>query len=221
MDRTGRAFPSQQLIAKGMRGSVKTVQRHIEIARRDGWICIETAGRGGKGWRHYAYLAAIPHQVQLDDLDESIADAIESQQGGIEGGDTIVSPRKGPSRICPADVHRTTSSVIASVTEADGVRHDRGDIGYSKVATNDAEGGDISGTSWRHNGVALSLLSELPPKVTRASEEAHNAQSRVASAPPETCAREKARRVRAHSRSSGESVSRTPASRHRAEHGSR
>lgn len=203
MDRTGRAFPSQQLIAKGIRGSVKTVQRHLEIARRDGWLSIETAGRGGKGWRHYAYRAAIPDHVQLDDLDESIADAIESQEGGIEGGDTIVSPpstqredtimspRKSQDRNCPADVQRTISSVTASVTENDGVRHHGGDTGDSKVATNGADGGDISGTSWRHNSVALTPALRTPAYITRASEEAHNAQSRVASTtPPEIRARE-------------------------------
>lgn len=232
MDRAGVAFPSQQLIAKGIRGSVKTVQRHIEITRRDGWLCVQTAGRGGKGWRHYAYRAAIPDRVPLDDLDEAIADSIEAIEGSLperlsepaqapdkhqksivpasgnapalrvsrsapaslgedtivsppspHRGDSIVSPRKPENLGCPVDVHRTKPSVTASVTEADGVRHDRGDTGEAKVATNGAEGDDISGTSWRHNSVALTPALRTPASITRASEEAHNAQSRVASAP--------------------------------------
>lgn len=218
MDRDGRAFPGQQLIAKGIRGSVKTVQRHIEIVRREGWLHVETAGRGGKGWRHYAYRAAIPDHVDLDDLDESIADSIEAIEGslpeslsetpskGLARGlredtivspasaqreDTIVSPRKPEKPVCPVDVQRTKPSVTASVTEKNGVRHDRGDTGESKVATNGAEGGDISSTSWRHNSVALTPALRTPASITRASEEAHNAQSRVASPPPDTHAREK------------------------------
>ncbi|HEY0941902.1 MAG TPA: helix-turn-helix domain-containing protein [Steroidobacter sp.] len=97
MDRDGYAWPSQSLWAKGSRVTERTIRRHMDRAVGLGWLAVETAGRTGQGWRHYAYRACVPDHLLLDDRDESISDALTAQNGGIEpgkGADTIVSSRQ-------------------------------------------------------------------------------------------------------------------------------
>lgn len=145
MDRDGIAWPSQQLIAAGARASVRTVQRHIAIAERAGWLGIQLAGRGGQGWRHNAYRAAVPDDVPLDDLDEGIADAITARNGDIEPierHDTIVS---SPS----VKGHDT----IVSSRTSPGLERD--DNRHQNVTTKTAEGDDNRSRTSRHNSVVL------------------------------------------------------------------
>lgn len=149
MDRDGIAWPSQELIAAGARASVRTVQRHIAIAERAGWLGIQLAGRGGQGWRHNAYRAAVPDDVPLDDLEEGIADAITAQNGGIEPierHDTIVS---SPS----VKGHDT----IVSARTSPGLERD--DNRHQNVTTKTAEGDDKNGRTSRHNSVVLTLYN--------------------------------------------------------------
>lgn len=169
MDRSGIAWPSQQTIAKGARASVRTVQRHIATAHRAGWLGIELAGHGGKGWRHYVYRAAVPNGLQLEFLDDEIADAITAQEGAIEGDDTIVSPRLNGS---------DTAMSPPSAGNAPALQV-RGDNGGQNVATNQHEGGDTGDVNVATQLCRTNSRSETPPLRTHAKE-AHNAQSRVA-----------------------------------------
>jgi hypothetical protein len=110
---TGVAFPSQKTIAKGIRGSLKTVQRNIETARRSGWLRVQVAGRNGKGWRHYAYAPAIP-----EGGDTSVA----TISGKVE---TPVSPAKQSRGDSDGASWRQTQSRVATSGA------DRGDMGVA------------------------------------------------------------------------------------------
>jgi hypothetical protein len=151
MDRSGFAFPSQQLIAAGIRASVKTVQRHLDQAAHAGWIAVEIAGRSGKGWRHYVYRAAVPDHLDLDYVDEEIADAIQAQEGGI-GGDTTMSPR--------------TPAVTPALQEA---LQDRGDIHGAKVTTSEPHRGDTGVQMVATQLCRTNSRSETPAYRTHAS----------------------------------------------------
>lgn len=170
MDRDGIAWPSQELIAAGARASVRTVQRHIAIAERTGWLGVQLAGRGGQGWRHNAYRAAVPDDVPLDDLEEGIADAITAQNGGIETPerhDTIVS---SPS----AKGHDT---IVSARTRTD---QERDDNRHQNVTTKAAKRDDNRSTTSRHNSVVLTPA--LNSHRTPAQEEAHSFECARASA---------------------------------------
>lgn len=169
MDRNGFAYPSQQLIAAGARVCVRTVQRHTEKAERAGWLGVEFAGRGGKGWRHYVYRAAVPDHLQLERDELKASDAITADWGGIgiKGGDTLVSSRANGS-----DIQVSPRSGNAG-TEG-------GDKRGEKVATNHHEGGDTGDEKVATPGCRTNSRSETPAIRTHAPEEAHSAQSRVA-----------------------------------------
>ena len=93
MDREGIAWPSQSAIARGIRSTARTVQRHIADARRRHWLLVAPAGRGGQGWRHNAYQCACPDDLPLDANGEDISGALEAQVGNIEGDDISLSSR--------------------------------------------------------------------------------------------------------------------------------
>jgi hypothetical protein len=163
MNNTGYAYPSQKTIAHGARASTRTVQRHIQQALREGWLGIELAGRGGQGWRHNAYRAAVPDTINIDDLDAKLSNVVVSQCGDIEADDAAMSPRS-PMR------QRET-------TEGD----DNDDV---KVATSRAEGGDKPAPTSRHSYDVLTPASELS-LITHAKSEAPIAQSSNQRALPE------------------------------------
>ena len=184
MDRDGIAYPSQQLIAAGIRASVKTVQRHIVQLHREGWLGIEHAGRGGKGWRHYVYRATVPDELELGDSEELMACAITAQIGEVapHRGDTIVSSpctNRGDIIVSPRD-----QSVTGHVPKVATISPEGGDIRRTKVATFDADRGDTSVPKVATQLCRTNSGSETPALRTHASEEAqraeaHNAQSRV------------------------------------------
>lgn len=79
MDRSGRAWPSQERVADSLKCSVRTVQRDIARARRAGWLLTEFTGEG-KAWRRNAYVATVPDGVNLSETDEALADAADRQR---------------------------------------------------------------------------------------------------------------------------------------------
>jgi hypothetical protein len=165
MNRDGIAWPSQEAIASGARASVRTVQRHIAAALRAGWLGVELAGRNGQGWRHNAYRCAVPEDLSLDCLDESIADAIIAQNGDIivpERDDTMLSSasRKGHDTMLSSPVLQ---------------RDERDDNGGRKVTTSDTEGDDTGDQTWRHNSGVLTPA--LNSHRTPAPEKAHSASA--------------------------------------------
>jgi hypothetical protein len=153
MNRDGYAFPSQDKIAKGAQTTTRSVQRHIAEAKREGWIATELAGRGGKGWRFTRYRACVPDHLDLDALDDDIAATIHVQEGGIADDTMVSSPR--------ANGHDTI------VSPRPGAASERDDNGRGFVTTDGADGDDKSGTSWRHDTVALT------PALRTDAEESH------------------------------------------------
>jgi hypothetical protein len=155
MDRDGYAWPSQSLWAKGSRVTERTIRRHMERAVALGWLAVETAGRTGQGWRHYAYRACVPDHLQLDDLDESISDALTAQNGGIDpqkGADTIVSSRQAKG----ADI------AVSSPTAPRGQT-----CGHQAP-----EGADIQGTTCGHSYVQ-NVRTQLCPTNSRSETPAY------------------------------------------------
>lgn len=127
MDSDGYCYPSQKEIAKGARVSDRTVKRHVEQARKLGWLHTEPGPMGGKGWRLTAYFATVPEAIELPERDEELTDCLHSQVGNVgeqypEGGDTIVSPRP------PVKVVTSDAKVGTPVTEG-------GDTGDHIVGT--------------------------------------------------------------------------------------
>jgi len=93
MDNDGFCYPGQATIARGARVSERTVRRHVDKAVSLGWLHVEPTRGQGQAWRGIAYRATIPDNVELDVVDNAITDALHSQQGDVEGADTIVSGR--------------------------------------------------------------------------------------------------------------------------------
>jgi hypothetical protein len=113
MDENGFAYPGQARLARGARASVRTIRRHMELAKDLGWVGIDFAGKSGQGWRSYLYRAAVPSHVQLTDKDERLSDALIADHGEIERGDTIVSAPSTDVRT--ADAERADKLVAANV----------------------------------------------------------------------------------------------------------
>lgn len=179
MDRGGGAYPSQQLVARGARMSVRTVQRHIAAAVRMGWLFVGSAARGGQGWRHNSYLAVVPDGLELGETDERIADVVDpavialpSDRDDIavssptaKRSDTIVSSRSVPEAGRDGNV---VMNVTTNAAEGDDNRREGDDTGRQNVTT------QLCRTNSR---------SETPALRTHASSEAHaDAPSRVSSA---------------------------------------
>jgi predicted DNA-binding transcriptional regulator len=160
MNRDGYAYPNQELIARGARASARSVQRHIAAAKRAGWLAVELAGRGGKGWRFNAYRAAVPDNLLMDELDEKISDAIVSVEGDISD-DTAMSP---PTKVVPQ--HNQVSD----------------DNGGRKVTTNGADGDDTGRHKVTTQLCRTNSGSETPALRTLAQREAQ-ADARAASFP--------------------------------------
>ncbi len=74
MNSRGEAYPSQSLIAKACRCSVRSVRRHVARAKQLGWLQISTRKGEGRGWRHSVYQAAVPRILELDSADEILYD---------------------------------------------------------------------------------------------------------------------------------------------------
>jgi len=90
LDEHGVAYPAQETLARGIRGCVRTIKSHLKEAKALGWVEIDLAGRGGKGWRHNAYRCTVPDAVAI---------------GTGERGDTAMSPPSnegGATAIAPA-----------------------------------------------------------------------------------------------------------------------
>lgn len=79
MNRDGEAFPSQSNWAKGCAQHVKTLRRHVKYAVEQGWLLKGSAGRGGQGWRHYYYSAAVPDSIVLEEMDQELSDGVEQR----------------------------------------------------------------------------------------------------------------------------------------------
>jgi hypothetical protein len=150
MDRDGFSFPSQGLIAKGARASIRTVKRHIAAARAGGWLGVEPGQRGGKGWRHNVYRAAVPESLPLPEKHEEISDAIRSQVGDPDGGDTAMAP-----------------PMSASTENRDGGARAGLDGGDKP-----SDGGDTASTNVGTQLWPPNSYSETPTSITPASEEA-------------------------------------------------
>lgn len=163
---TGIAWPGQQLIADGARVSVKTVQRHIKLAKRIGWLGVTSKFSGGKSWRHYVYRAAIPDHLPLTRDELKVSDAITAEFGRIGGDDTLVSPRSNGSDtlVSPRSGNACTEG---------------GDKRGVKVATNHHEGGDTGDAKVATRGCRTKSSLKVSSQKC-ASEEACIAQSHVA-----------------------------------------
>lgn len=61
-DGTG-AWPSQALIAQRARVGLRSVKRHLEIAKRRGWVERVTVRIKGQQWRRTEYSACVPDDV--------------------------------------------------------------------------------------------------------------------------------------------------------------
>lgn len=57
------AWPSQATIAARARVTRRIVNKHLEIADRQGWLARYPAGRNGQGWRLDGYAAVVPDAV--------------------------------------------------------------------------------------------------------------------------------------------------------------
>ena len=98
MDRDGFTYVGQARIAEGARTSVRTVKRHVEAARRLGWLHVELTRVTSRTNRHMSFLnnyrACVPGALELSDKDEELRDVVLSASGDIdEGGDTAMAPR--------------------------------------------------------------------------------------------------------------------------------
>jgi hypothetical protein len=85
MNRDGFGYPGQLKWAAGARMSLRSVQRHIQTGKRLGWLHVENAGRGGKGWAFNAYRCCVPDDLALEELDEKISEHIIAQESDVDG----------------------------------------------------------------------------------------------------------------------------------------
>ena len=167
MDGNGFAFPGQPTWAKAARKSVRMLQRYIAQARRLGWLNVVNAGRGGQGWAFNGYRCCVPEWVELDEKDQSIGDALESQEGSIEGDDTAMSQP-------PINGHDTRMSLPPARVSP---RVEGDDMARSKVTTSRAEGDDKDGYKLPTSGCRTNSHSENSRSITQRSEEAALARS--------------------------------------------
>jgi hypothetical protein len=64
MNQTGQnAFPSQVTLARRSGLSERSVRKHLDIARKLGWIKIHNKPRKGKAWFVHEYVACVPDQL--------------------------------------------------------------------------------------------------------------------------------------------------------------
>jgi hypothetical protein len=149
MDQQGFAYPGQQAWAKAARKSVRMLQRYIARGRREGWINVVNAGRSGHGWRFNGYRCCVPDYVDLGELDQTLADSVQSQAGDIEPHDTMMSSP-------PANGHDTAMS------PAYPLRVERDDTADRNVTTSDAQGDDTT----RQNVTTQSCRTKSALKVS-------------------------------------------------------
>jgi hypothetical protein len=85
----GSCFPSQRLLARETRLSLRAVCRHIQIAAAEKWILI-TIGMGyAKGWRKFEYQAAVP--TFTSDLQSALLRNIaDDDHSSLDGDDSEI-----------------------------------------------------------------------------------------------------------------------------------
>lgn len=66
MDKRGRAFPGEALLARRCALSERAVRTHLAKAERQGWITRQLVNRNqrGAGWGYYEYQARFPEQPE-------------------------------------------------------------------------------------------------------------------------------------------------------------
>lgn len=168
MDRGGFAYPGQPTWARAARKTVRTIQRYIARAKRDGWLEVVNAGRSGRGWAFNGYRCCVPDAVLLPEQDEEIATAIVAEYGDVEADDIAVSSAT------PNGHDITVSAPLAessrNVTEGDDIRD-------TKVPTFGAEGADISPEKVPTSGCRTNSRSENSRSRTHAQDEGLLAQA--------------------------------------------
>jgi len=162
MDSSGFAYPGQGTWAKAARKSSRTIQRYIAIARRNGWISVVNAGRGGQGWAFNAYRCCVPDWIDISDLDERIGEHLAASEGDIERSDTAMS---SPSN----NGHDTSMSAPLKPGDFGGQGDD---ISESKVTTFRAEGDDKTAKKVTTQLCRTNSRSENSRSRTHAQEEA-------------------------------------------------
>ena len=147
LNNDGFAYPGQPLWARGARKSVRMLQRYIARARREGWLSVVNAGRGGKGWAFNGYRCCIPDSIKLDDKDEAISTALQAQNGTIDADDiSVSSPR--------VNGHDTKMS-SPTTTKSHG-----DDTARTMVTTSRALGDDTTGNLVATSGSRTNSRSE-------------------------------------------------------------
>lgn len=63
--RGDNAWPSQSLLAERTELSERSVQKHLKLAEKLGWLKVYDKGTTGQGWRLHGYVATVP--ADLDD----------------------------------------------------------------------------------------------------------------------------------------------------------
>jgi hypothetical protein len=166
MDRHGFAFPGQPTWAKAARRSVRMLQRYIARGRTLGWLEVVNAGRSGKGWAFNGYRCCVPDGIELDEKDESIAEAIIAEAGDVDGDDTMMSlPQVSRSDIAMSSPAGKPSSKPSGTPSPDVPRLDGDDMARTMVTTSGTFGDDISGNLvatqlWRTNSCSENSHSE-------------------------------------------------------------
>lgn len=128
MDEDGFTFVGQGRIAKGARASARSVQRHIESARRLGWLHVELvrvkSKQNAKVTFMNNYRATVPADLELPEKDEELRDFMLSRVGDIDVGDdtALASPSWAPDTDGDDNQSRRTRQPERKVTTftADG-----------------------------------------------------------------------------------------------------
>ena len=87
MDANGFAFPSLRTWAEASCMSVNTLRKHLQTAVERRWIVVDQRHGREKGWAQNRYRCVVPSEIELNEKDEMLADALVAKVGDIEIGE--------------------------------------------------------------------------------------------------------------------------------------
>ena len=128
-------FPSTRTLEKQTGLSRRTVETHLAVARRVGWITVERRGDSGQGWRRHEYRIAWPADVAKDvphvsdETGKGVLQAVESRDVDVGKHVPPVDPRRGDNENSEVakDLPHPNAEVGKHVPQVNPERGENGD----------------------------------------------------------------------------------------------
>ncbi len=117
-------WPSQVTIAKRSGLSVRSVERKLAIAKKNGWIKASTAGYTGQGYKHYQYEPTIPYGLKAklckDRGERTVTQSVSNEKRTVTQSGNVPSHSRVNTSV---NTPKEYSAVVKYLNEKTGTKY--------------------------------------------------------------------------------------------------